>query len=331
MGKTVWLNLDKEKVDTSILENKLKEAGFELFYKQVSGNDAALTIRTGNEADAVVSTSERWNEETLNGVKDHLKLIMRYGAGIDNIDLPAATRLHIPVANVPGANSAAVAEVALLHMLNLGRQFCKCADIGKRNIWPVPVTGNELDGKTVGIIGFGNIAKQLVRLLKGFRVSILAYDPIARPNETEFSVHSVDTMEEIFAQSDIVSLHIPLNDGTRGTIGKEMFARMKEGAYLVNTCRGAVVVEQDLIEALESGRLRGVGLDVMAIEPPNDDNPLLSMDNVYITAHMGAESAESGQRSQTIMADTIIAFFDGQIPDNIRNKESYNAKENKTR
>lgn len=323
MGKTIWLNLDKEKVDTSVLENKLSEAGFLVFYRQVSGDDTELTIRTGREADAVVSTSEKWNEKALSSVKGRLKLIMRYGAGIDNIDLPAATRHHISVANVPGANSAAVAEVALLHILNLGRQFCRCADSGKKNIWPVPVTGNELDGKTVGIVGFGNIAKQLVRLLSGFRIHILAYDPLVRPDEAEFPVHSVDTMEEIFSGSDIISLHIPLNDSTRGRIGQDLFSRMKEGAYLVNTCRGAVVSEQDLIEALQSGRLRGAGLDVMAVEPPRSDNPLLSMDNVYITAHMGAESAESGRRSQVMMADTIKAFFHGQITENMMNKELF--------
>ena len=246
---------------------------------------------------------------------------MRSGAGIHNVDLSAATDAGICVANVPGANSAAVAEVALLHILNLGRRFCQCVEKGRNNIWPVGITGNELDGKTVGIVGFGNIARQLVRLLSGFRVDILAYDPIVRPDESQYPVKAADSMEEVFSSSDIVSLHIPLNDSTREIVDQRLFDRMKEGAYFINTCRGGVVKEEDLIRALRSGRLRGAGLDVLACEPTGAENPLLTMDNVFITSHMGAESAESGYRSQNIMADTIIRFFKGEMPDNIKNKE----------
>ena len=329
MKKTVWLNLTEAQVDTSVLKNRLTEAGFDVYYKSVSGDEADETIAQGNLADAVISTSERWNETTLSGVKDHLKLIMRYGAGIDNIDLAAATRAKIPVANVPGANSAAVAEAALLHMLNLGRRFRQCAEKGSQNIWPTGITGNELDGKTVGLVGFGNIAKQLVRYLSGFYVTILAYDPIMRPDEMLYPVKAVDTMEAVFEGSDIVSLHIPFNDSTKEIVDKSMFDRMKDGAYLVNTCRGGVVKEGDLIEALRSGKLRGAGLDVLCGEPTRPDNPLLTMENVTITSHMGAESAESGCRSQDIMADTIIRFFMGEIPDNIRNKEAIVAGERK--
>lgn len=321
MKKTVWINLTEGQVDTSLLKNKLIEAGFEVYYKSVFGDDTEEAIAQGNLADAVISTSERWNETTLSGVKEHLKLIMRYGAGIDNIDLAAATRSWIPVANVPGANSAAVAEVALLHMLNLGRRFSQCAEKGRRNVWPTGITGNELDGKTVGLVGFGNIAKQLVRFLSGFRVTILAYDPIIRPDEKQYPVKAVDTMEEIFAGSDIVSLHIPLNNSTKEAVNRSLFDKMKDGAYLVNTCRGGVVKEEDLIEALRSGKLSGAGLDVLNGEPTRQDNPLLAMENVTITSHMGAESVESGCRSQEIMADTIIRFFNGEIPDNIRNRE----------
>ena len=173
----------------------------------------------------------------------------------------------------------------------------------------------------MGIVGFGNIARQLVRLLSGFRVDILAYDPIVRPDESQYPVKAADSMEEVFSSSDIVSLHIPLNDSTREIVDQRLFDRMKEGAYFINTCRGGVVKEEDLIRALRSGRLRGAGLDVLACEPTGAENPLLTMDNVFITSHMGAESAEAGYRSQNIMADTIIRFFKGEMPDNIKNKE----------
>ncbi|MCK0087208.1 3-phosphoglycerate dehydrogenase [[Clostridium] symbiosum] len=321
MGKTVWINLEETQVDTSTLKKRLTDAGFDVRYRTVSADDTAGIIEQGRRADAVVSTAERWNEATLPQVSGSLKLIMRYGAGIDNVDLSAATDAGICVANVPGANSAAVAEVALLHILNLGRRFCQCVEKGRNNIWPVGITGNELDGKTVGIVGFGNIARQLVRLLSGFRVDILAYDPIVGPDESQYPVKAADSMEEVFSSSDIVSLHIPLNDSTREIVDQRLFDRMKEGAYFINTCRGGVVKEEDLIRALRSGRLRGAGLDVLACEPTGAENPLLTMDNVFITSHMGAESAESGYRSQNIMADTIIRFFKGEMPDNIKNKE----------
>lgn len=321
MEKKVWINVNPIQVDVSTLERGLKEAGFKIIYKSVAADDTAGTIEMGSQVDAVVSSCERWNKETLEPVKKNLKFIMRYGAGIDNVDLTAATEAGIPVANVPGANAAAVAEVALLHMLNLGRKYCRCIESGKNNVWPVPITGNELDGKTVGLVGFGNIAKQLVRYLTGFKVHILAFDPYVRPDEAQFPVKAADTMEEIFSQSDIVSLHIPLNEETRGSINKSLFDLMKPGAYLVNTCRGAVIQEADLIDALNSGKIGGAGLDVMSVEPPDPNHPLLSMDNVYVSSHMGAETVESGYRSQIMMADTLKNFFNGEIPFNVRNKE----------
>lgn len=321
MSKKVWVNIDPQKVDVSYLEKRLKDSGFEVIYKVVLADDEAGTIEMGNSVDAVVSVFERWNERTLPAVRGHLKFIQRYGAGIDNINLKAANEAGIPVANVPGANSAAVAEIALLHILNLGRRFKTVIDDTKKGLWPCAITGNELDGKVVGLVGFGNIAKQLARMLSGFDVKILVYDSYAQADTNQYDVKVVHSIEEIFLQSDIVSLHVPLNDETRGMIDKRLLNLMKPSAYLVNTCRGAVINEADLIEALREKKIRGAGLDVLSLEPPSLDNPLLSMDNVFVTSHMGAETAESGLRSQKIMADTIEAFFSGKIPANLMNKE----------
>lgn len=321
MSKKVWINLDPNKVDVSYLENRLRDMGFEVIYKLIYADDEQGTIEMGNKVDAVVSVFEQWNERTLPAVKGHLKFIQRYGAGTDNINKKVATEVGISVANVPGANSAAVAEVALLHMLNLGRRFKTVIDESKKGVWPCAITGNELDGKTVGLVGFGNIAKQLTRMLAGFNVKIIVYDSYAKPDTSVYNVEPVDSMEEIFSRSDIVSLHVPLNNETRGIVNKKYFDLMKPSAYLVNTCRGAVVNEEDLIEALRQKKIRGAGLDVMAVEPPDLSNPLFSMDNVFITSHMGAETAESGLRSQKIMADTLEAYFEGKMPYNVLNKE----------
>lgn len=322
--KTVWVNLDEKKVDMTYLDKRFEEKGYRLIKKAVAPTEENAVLM-GSQADAIVSISEPWNKNTLPQIAGAGRFIIRYGAGTDNIDIPEATRLGIPVANVPGANSQAVAEVAMLHILNVGRRFTQCVMGCKAHIWPSTITGNELDGKTLGLIGFGNIARQLTRMVSGFDVKVLAYDAFldsnGREHAAKMNVTLVDSMEDIFRKSDIVSLHIPLNDSTRGSINGSLFSLMKQSAYLVNTCRGGVINESDLIAALMNKTIQGAGLDVLCDEPPKDDNPLLTMDNVFITSHMGAASLESEHRSQVIIADSIIEFFDGKLPYNIKNKD----------
>lgn len=322
--KTIWINLDETKVDITYLDERFKEKGYHFIKKAVSSTEENA-ILMGSQADAIISTSEPWNKNTLAKIANAGRFIVRYGAGTDNIDIPEATRLGIPIANVPGANAAAVAEVAMLHILNVGRRFAHCVMGCKAHVWPSTITGNELDGKYLGLVGFGNIARQLARMVSGFNVKILAYDAFLDDNgkkqAKDMNVMLVDSIEDIFQKSDIISLHIPLNDATVGSINERLFRLMKPTAYLINTCRGKVINESDLIIALENKMIQGAGLDVLCDEPPKDDNPLLSMDNVFITSHMGAASLESEYRSQVIIADSIIEFFDGKLPHNVINKE----------
>lgn len=319
-NKTVWLNLDPEKVDVTYLTDKFHEDGYNFIAEQIPAGDEEKTIEMASKADAVISTSEPWNERTLNAVKGQVKYIVRYGAGLDNIDLPFAASLGIPVGNVPGANAAAVAETALLHILNLGRRFTTCVDGVSRGVWPSTVTGNELDGKTVGLLGYGNIGRQLVRMLKGFNINVLVYDAYLRDrSDADEHLHFMGTADEVFRNSDIISLHIPLTDETEGSINKEKLALMKPTAYLVNTCRGGVINETDLVEALKNGVIAGAGLDVLVHEPPEKDDPLLHLPNVFVTSHMGAASMESEHRSQVIIAQCVEEFFAGKMPYNVKN------------
>lgn len=321
MEKTIWLNLDSEKVDVTYLDKRFAEKGWNFIKKLTPAGDEEAAIEMGLQADAVISTWEPWNKRTLEAVKGKVKYIVRYGAGLDNIDLEAAAEAGILAGNVPGANSAAVAETAMLHILNIGRRFAHCTEGCRKGIWPSTITGNELDGKTVGLLGFGNIGKQLVRMMKGFDVKVLVYDAYFPDQDDEkYGVAFLSDKEELFRQSDIISLHVPLNEETRGMINKDVFAMMKSSAYLINTCRGAVVNEADLIEALQTGQIRGAGLDVLTQEPPQMDNPLLHMDNVFVTSHMGAASLESEHRSQVIIADCIEDFFNGNVPYNVKNR-----------
>ena len=324
MSTTIWLNLDEQKVDVTCLDRRFAEKGYHFIKKPVPAGDEAAAIEMGSQADIVISTWEPWNVRTLPAVKGKVKYIVRYGAGLDNIDIPAATAQGIPVGNVPVANAAAVAETALIHILNAGRRFCHCVEGCRRGNWPSTITGNELDGKVVGLLGFGNIGKQLVRMLKGFEVQVMVYDPYLPKEAAEAQgVVFVDNMDDIFRKSDIVSLHIPLTEETVGLVDREKLALMKPTAYLINTCRGKVVREQDLIDALKEGKIQGAGLDVLDREPPALDNPMLQMDNVFITSHMGAASLESEYRSQVIIADCIDAFVNGEIPYNVKNKEVF--------
>lgn len=320
MKKTIWLNLDENKVDVTYLDKRFQESGYEFLKVPITPGDEEKTIEMGKKADVVISTWEPWNDHTIPAVKDKVKYIIRYGAGLDNINIPEATKAGIPVGNVPGANAAAVAETALLHILNAGRRFSYCVEGVKKGIWPSTITGNELDGKVVGLLGFGNIGKQLVRMMKGFDIKVIVYDAYLQDKDSQkWGVTFVDSPETIFRESDIVSLHIPLTEETKGSIDMGKFKQMKKTAYLINTCRGGVIREEDLIEALEKKIIAGAGLDVLVEEPPSKDNPLLKMENVFITSHMGAASLESENRSQVIIADCIEEFFNGKIPYNVKN------------
>lgn len=323
--KRAWLNFDPVKLDIRTLVQDLEAGGVEPVAKKVDWLDREGILEMANSADAVVSAMERWDRETLAGLENRKKLIIRYGTGIDNIDLAAATELGIPVANCAGANAAPVAEFALTHMLNCMRRLAWSASGPKEGVWPRLFQGNELDGKTVGLVGFGNIAKNLRRMLSGFDCRVLAFDAYARPDEKAYNVTAADSMEQIFRESDVISLHIPLNDETRKSINMKYFDMMKPSAYLVNTSRGGVIDEDDLAQALRAGKLRGAGLDVMAAEPPSMDSPLLHMDNVCVTTHMAASTYESEQRTQHMLAATIIAYLNGEVPRNILNKQVLDA------
>lgn len=315
----IWINHDPTRVDLSYLFEHFS-GKCEVVAKAVP-NDPALYVPLAQQADVIIGGMESWNGQTLAQMRGKVKMIQKFGMGIDNIDLKAAADNGILVANILGANSAAVAEIALLHILNLGRRFVNCVNAVKGGSWPLAPQGLELDGKTVGLLGFGNIARHLARMLSGFHVKLLAYD-LYLPDPADYpNVEFVATKEELFSRSDIVSLHIPCTPETKGSINKAVFDIMKQGACLVNTCRGAVINEPDLAEALRSGKLSAAGLDVLCSEPPERDNPLLSMENVYITSHMGAESKEAILRSQIIMAEAIDTFLAGGIPKFARNAD----------
>jgi D-3-phosphoglycerate dehydrogenase / 2-oxoglutarate reductase len=220
---------------------------------------------------------------------DRLKVISRYGVGFDNVDLPAARKKGIIVTNTPGANSVSVAELALGLMLALARQIPEAVEAVHQGKWP-RYSGVSLEGKTIGILGLGAIGKQLARRLAGFDCRILAFDPSVDMVFVKENSIELGTMDQVIERADFVSLHLPLLPKTRGIVNDTFLGKMKKGSYLINTSRGEVIDEASLLKALQSGHLKGAGLDAFSIEPPDPKNPLLALPQVISTPHLGAQT-----------------------------------------
>jgi D-3-phosphoglycerate dehydrogenase len=220
---------------------------------------------------------------------DRLKVIARYGVGFDNVDLKVAKEKGIVVTNTPGANSVSVAELALGLMLALARQIPEAVDAVHQGKWP-RYSGISLEGKTVGILGLGAIGKQLARRLSGFDCKILAFDPYADAAFGKEHQIEITTLDDVIKQADFVSLHLPLLPETRLMVNDSFLGKMKKGSFLINTSRGEVIDEQALLKALQSGHLKGAGLDAFTVEPPDPKNPLLTLPQVIATPHLGAQT-----------------------------------------
>lgn len=220
---------------------------------------------------------------------DQLKVIARYGAGVDRVDLEAVREKGIIVTNTPGANTVSVAELAIGLMLAVARSIPQANAATKSGEWP-RLKGKSLEGSVVGLVGFGAIGRAVARRLQGFDCTMLAYDPFPNKGAAQALNVKLLPLAELLAQADFVSLHLPAMTETRGMVNADFLAQMKPGAILVNTARGEIINEADLLTALQNGHLRGAGLDAFASEPPGADNPLLQLPQVIATPHTGAHT-----------------------------------------
>ena len=244
---------------------------------------------------------------------DRLKVISRYGVGVDNVDLVAAREKGIVVTNTPGANSVSVAELALGLMLALARQIPEAVDAVHQGKWP-RYAGISLEGKTIGILGLGAIGKELARRLVSFDCKILAFDPFA---DTSFaSEHGIEltSMDHVVEQADFLSLHLPLSTETRKMVNDTFLNDMKKGSFLINTSRGEVIDEGALLKALQSGHLKGAGLDAFAVEPPDSENPLLSLPQVIATPHLGAQTDGATSNMGWLAMRDCLAVLKNETP-----------------
>ncbi|TBL81963.1 phosphoglycerate dehydrogenase [Paenibacillus thalictri] len=268
------------------------------------------------DIDGVVAGVDTWDEAVFR-LAPKLKAIARFGVGIDNVDLAKAQEYGIKVSNVPGINANAVAELTVGLILSVARNIPSLHQSARRGYWDRYV-GMELRGKTVGLLGFGNIARMVAKKLSGFEVRIIAYD--IEPNATlakELGVELVSSNEEVLAQSDVVSMHLPSNKLTYHMMSDEQFALMKRTAYFVNTARGALVDEAALHRALQGGVIAGAAIDVYEHEPVAADNPLFQNDNLVSTPHTAAETYETYHLVGLATAQAILDVFAGKDPENL--------------
>lgn len=240
------------------------------------------------EMDGYIAGLDEINRDVIAAAKN-LKVIARYGVGVDNVDLEAAMDKGIVVTNTPGANSGSVAELTVGLLLALARNIVSAASVTQTGEWP-RMTGHTLEGKTVGLIGFGNIGKQVARRLSGFDCCVMAYD--IAPDEMFAKEYGVilGSIDEVVRNVDFLSLHCSTMDETRGMVNQAFIAKMKTGAYLINTARGELIDESALLAGLESGKIAGAALDVLIEQPPTSNHPLLNHPKVILTPHMGAHT-----------------------------------------
>lgn len=276
--------------------------------------------REASQVDAVISRKGRIGREHMERSRGRLKIVARTGVGVDpsRIDLDAARKHRVWVTNMPGSNAAAVAELAFGQMIALARHNVEADRAVKENRWSdyLRFTGVELAGKTLGIVGMGNIGARVALRARAFEMALLVADPyIPASHVTALGGRWVG-LDELLSESDFVTLHCPLNKETRHLVGEAHLSRMKNSAYLVNLARGGVVDEDALYRCLSEKRIAGAAIDVLEKEPPPKDHPLLRLDNVILTPHIGGSTREATRRGERGAAEEVVRVLQGERPRN---------------
>lgn len=317
MGKKVVItDYQYENIDA---ERRIIGAhGYELCDYQIK--DAGELIPVCRDADAIVTQYSDVSAELIDSL-EHCAMIIKYGIGVNNIDVEAATRKGIYVCNVPDYGVEEVSDHTVAMMLALAKKLPVLTRALREGDWgygsTVPLS--RFCESTVGLVGFGRIPQLVAKKLKGFGVAIRVCDPYADEDLVrEYGAEPVE-LDELLAESDFISVHVPLTRDTRGMIGEAEFRRMKPTAVVINTARGGVIHEKTLVEALKTGRIAGAAVDVFEEEPVKADNPLLHMDNVIATPHCAWYSETAITTLQRKVAEEVVNVLDGNKPMNCVN------------
>jgi glyoxylate reductase len=312
--------------------DKLKNSGNEIYISEFDRvTTAEELLEKGKGADALLTLlTDKIDGEVIDAIGPQLKVVSNYAVGFDNINIEEATDRGVVVTNTPSDEvNEAVAEHSWALMLALARRVVESDEATRRGAYkgwePGIFIGVNMVGKTLGVIGLGRIGAMTARRAKGWNMRVL-YNKRSRDEEAEreLGVEFAD-LDRLYAESDFISLHIPLTEETRHMINKDSLNKMKKGVILVNTARGPIVNEQDLVDALRDGRLRGAGMDVYDNEP-NIHPELVAMENVIITPHIASATWEAREKMGHMSVDSILQVFAGEKPENIVNQEVWDKR-----
>ncbi len=284
--------------------------------KEIIGEYDGLAIRSATKV-----------TEALLESADKLKVIGRAGIGVDNIDVQAATKRGILVMNTPGGNVVTTAEHAIAMMMSLTRNIPQGTISLKEGRWDKKkLQGREIMNKTLGVIGFGKIGSVAAKRARGLKMKVIVYDPVVTPEKIQKAGCESVSLDELYERADYITIHVPKIKKTANMLNKEAFARMKDGVMLINCARGGIVDEDALCEALKLGKVAGAAMDVFSEEPPPADHPLLSMDNVIVTPHLGASTAEAQTNVAVAIANQISDYLKNETITNSVNVPSVSGK-----
>jgi D-3-phosphoglycerate dehydrogenase len=261
------------------------------------------------EYDGLIVRSATKVNKALLGHAKKLKLVIRAGIGVDNIDLAACKEQGVVVENTPRGNVVSAAEHAISLLLSLARQVPLASHTTKGGVWEKSkFMGTEITGKTLGVIGTGNIGAVVVDRAQGLRMKVVAYDPVLSDEKAKAMGVEKVSLDDLFARADAITLHVPLLPGTKNILEDKAFAKMKKGVLIVNAARGGLIDEAALLRAIENGTVRGAALDVFATEPAQKDHPLFVREEVIATPHLGASTFEAQVNVAVEAAEQMIAF-----------------------
>jgi D-3-phosphoglycerate dehydrogenase / 2-oxoglutarate reductase len=312
-----------------LIREPIAEAGVELLRERFEVDvepNGDLAERIGAYDAIVIRSATKLTADVLQRA-DRLKVIGRAGVGVDNVDVEEATRRGIVVANAPESTVVSASEHTIGLLLALSRNIPQAHAALKQGRWERSRYGGiELEGKTLGVLGFGRIGQQVARRGLGLGMRVVAYDPfVAKERFRELGIERAETPDDVYAAAEFLTLHLPLTDETRGSIGTEAFERMPDGVRLINAARGELVDEKALLEALRSGKVAAAALDVFSAEPYS--GPLLELDNVVVTPHLAASTEEAQDRAGVIVAEQVAAALDGALVTNAVNIPAIRAED----
>ncbi len=306
-----------------------KDRGIDVDFQPDLGKDKDKLLEVIGQYDGLAIRSATKATEKIIAAATNLKVIGRAGIGVDNVDIPAASKKGIIVMNTPFGNSITTAEHAISMMMAVARQIPEANASTHAGKWEKSrFMGVELTAKTLGVIGAGNIGSIVIDRALGLRMKVIAYDPfLSEERATEIGVEKVE-LDELLGRSDFITMHVPLTDQTKNILSKENIAKLKKGVRIVNCARGGLVDEEALAEALKAGHVAGAAFDVFAVEPATD-SPLFNLPNVVVTPHLGAATTEAQENVALQVAEQMSDYLLTGAVQNALNMPSVTAEEAK--